>query len=455
MQDGSLAVSEQSIAARISRLPISPWHLKMRIVLGAATFFDAFDGLALAYVLPILIEAWKIAPRQIGELLAVGFVGQAIGAFAFGWAAERFGRIPVMRVCVTLFAAMSLVCAIAQNYDQMFWSRFVQGIGLGGEVPIAAAYISEIARNDNRGRFFSLYEIIFPIGILAVGLAGAWIIPHFGWRWMFIVGAVPALVAATMQRTCPESPRWLAARGRLVEADRALSAIEREISHDGARPLPPVELSAAPPSERTTDWAELFSDRYRKRTLYVWIMWSCSYLVSFGLVVWLPSLYHTIYHLSVAQALSYSLITSAAGLLGSLTCALTIDPFGRRRLFIAAFLICSLALLVLWLVGAQNLWALVLLASIAYFGINATNNGLYLYTVEIYPTRMRALGASWATFWLRAASIAGPYVVGWILPQYGVAGMMLMFGAVAAVGCVASLLGAVETSGKALEDISP
>jgi putative MFS transporter len=258
-----------------------------------------------------------------------------------------------------------------------------------------------------------------------------------------------------MQRTCPESPRWLAARGRLAEADRTLSAIEREISHDGARPLPPVELSAAPPSERTTDWAELFSDRYRKRTLYVWIMWSCSYLVSFGLVVWLPSLYHTIYHLSVAQALSYSLITSAAGLLGSLTCALTIDPFGRRRLFIAAFLICSLALLVLWLVGAQNLWALVLLASIAYFGINATNNGLYLYTVEIYPTRMRALGASWATFWLRAASIAGPYVVGWILPQYGVAGMMLMFGAVAAVGCVASLLGAVETSGKALEDISP
>ncbi len=450
-----MTASEQSVAARINRLPVSSWHLKMRVIVGVATFFDAFDALTIAYVVPVLIGTWKIAPPQIGALLAIGFVGQAIGAFGFGWTAERIGRIPSMRISVMLFAVMSLVCATAQNYDQLFWYRFIQGIGLGGEVPIAAAYISEIARTDHRGRFFSLYEMIFPIGILVVGFIGGWVVPLFGWRWMFIIGALPALVAACMQRICPESPRWLVTVGRKDEANRVLDAIEREVSHDGARPLPPPAaiVDAIPP--RPTHWTELFSDRYRRRTLFVWLMWSCSYLVSFGLVVWLPSLYRTIYHLPVQQALYYSLISSAAGLLGSLTCALTIDPLGRRKLFITAFLISAAALLALWIIGAQTLWILVTLASIAYFAINATNNGLYLYTAEIYPTRMRALGASWATFWLRAASIAGPYIVGWILPSFGIAGMVLLFCIVAAVGGVAALIGAVETSGKPLEQISP
>jgi MFS transporter, putative metabolite:H+ symporter len=450
-----MSISQQTIAARIDRLPVSPWHLKMRVILGVATFFDAFDVLAIAYVVPVLIGEWKIGPPQIGAMLAIGFVGQAIGAFGFGWAAERIGRIPSMRISVALFAIMSLVCATAQSYDQLFWYRFVQGIGLGGEVPIAAAYISEIARADHRGRFFSLYEMIFPIGILAVGFVGGWVVPRFGWQWMFVIGAVPALVAAFMQRICPESPRWLAAVGRGDEADRVLTAIEREVSRDGARPLAPVAVRADITPPRPTRWTELFSDGYRRRTLFVWLMWSCSYLVSFGLVVWLPSLYRTIYHLPIQEALYYSLISSVAGLAGSLACALTIDPLGRRKLFIAAFLITAAALLTLWIIGAQTLWVLVTLASVAYFGINATNNGLYLYTAEIYPTRMRALGASWATFWLRAASIAGPYVVGWILPTYGVRGMVLLFCVVAAVGAVASLLGAVETSGKDLEEISP
>jgi len=448
-------ISQQTIAARLDRLPVSSWHLKMRVVLGVATFFDAFDVLAIAYVVPVLIGAWKIGPPQIGAMLAIGFVGQAIGAIGFGWAAERIGRIPSMRISVALFAIMSLVCATAHSYDQLFWYRFIQGIALGGEVPIAAAYISEIARADHRGRFFSLYEMIFPIGILAVGFVGGWVVPRFGWQWMFVIGALPALVAAFMQRICPESPRWLAAVGRGDEANRVLTDIEREVSNDGARPLPPVAAIADTAPPQPTRWTELFSDGYRSRTLFVWLMWSCSYLVSFGLVVWLPSLYRTIYHLPIQQALYYSLISSVAGLLGSLACALTIDPLGRRKLFISAFVVTAAALLALWIIGAQTLWILLTLASLAYFGINATNNGLYLYTAEIYPTRMRALGASWATFWLRAASIAGPYVVGWILPSYGIRGMVLLFCVVAAVGAVASFVGAVETSGKDLEEISP
>src|SRR3954468_4457786 len=112
------AVSEQSIAARLERLPVSPWHVKMRVILGVATFFDAFDALSIAYVLPVLIGAWKIAPQQIGWLISIVFAGQAVGALLFGWLAERIGRVPVARMTIAIFAVMSLVCATADGYDQ-------------------------------------------------------------------------------------------------------------------------------------------------------------------------------------------------------------------------------------------------------------------------------------------------------------------------------------------------
>src|SRR6185295_14511684 len=136
-----------------------------------------------------------------------------------------------------------------------------------------------------------------------------------------------------------------------------------------------------------------------------------------GLVVWLPSLYRTVYKLPLQESLNYGLLANLAGLLGSLTFALTIDWAGRKRSFGFAFIVSAAALFVLWALGATSLATFIALACFVTFWVFGINLALYLYTAEIYPTRMRALGTSWATFWLRFASIIGPYVVGWILPK--------------------------------------
>src|SRR3982751_167891 len=107
----SNAVTPEQIAARIERLPLSPWHLKLRIIMGIALFFDAFDALAIAYVLPVLIGMWKLAPSQIGALIAAGFAGQLVGAIFFGWLAERIGRIGGAVLTVALFSLFHLVFA--------------------------------------------------------------------------------------------------------------------------------------------------------------------------------------------------------------------------------------------------------------------------------------------------------------------------------------------------------
>jgi MFS transporter, putative metabolite:H+ symporter len=449
------AISEQSVAARLERLPVSPWHIKMRVIFGVATFFDAFDSLSVAFVVPAIATAWKVTPQQIGALFSIGFAGQAIGAVFFGWLAERLGRVTTARLTIALYAVMSFVCATAADYDQLFWYRFVQGLGLGGQVPIAAAYITEIARSDHRGRFVLLYELVFPIGILFAGFAGAWIVPRFGWQWLFIVGGLPALLAAVLQKVVPESPRWLASKRRLEEADHVLQRIEAIVSKNGARPLGALPEIAAQPAKAATRWVELFEHRYRSRTFVVWVLWATSFLVGNGLIVWIPTLYRTVYQLSLQYSLNLSLFANIAGLLGSLTFALAIDWTGRKLIFTVAFFLSALALLALGMLGVPQLTTFVVLTCIATFWMFGINLALYLYTAEIYPTRMRALGTSWATFWLRSASIVGPIVVGWLLPLYGIAGVFLFYTVVSIVGGIVCWLGAIESKGRVLEELSP
>ena len=147
----ALPVTEQTIAARLERLPYSRWHITVTAFLGVAIFFNSFDSLALAYVLPVIVPAWHIAPAKIGGLISIANLGQAVGAFVFGWLAERIGRVPAARMTIALYAVMGFACAFTTSYDQLFWCRFVEGIGLGGEIPVASTYISEILRAERRG----------------------------------------------------------------------------------------------------------------------------------------------------------------------------------------------------------------------------------------------------------------------------------------------------------------
>jgi MFS transporter, putative metabolite:H+ symporter len=442
-----------NVVARIERLPISPWHVKARIVIGVATFFDAFDALAIAFVLPVLVPLWKLTPPEIGLMISTGYLGQLFGALLFGWLAQRFGYVKTLVWSTLLFSIMSLGCAFAWDYRSLLAFRTLQGIGLGGEVPIAAVYISEIARAKGRGRFVLLYELIFPIGLVAAALAGRWIVPNLGWHYMFLIGAVPAILALFMQRMLPESPRWLAMRGRNDDAEAAISYIERQTEKATGKALPPVERVVTT-HERPASWSDLFGPVYLRRTLVVWMIWFAAYLITYGLTVWLPTIYRTVFHLPLEQSLQYGLITQVAGLFGTLVCALSIDYFGRRPWFALAFAGAAVALCALWFIGADAPQRVLVFVSIAFFFSSVLSIGVYLYTPELYPTRARAMGVGTATAWLRLASMIGPTVVGLMIGG-GLENVFLAFGLIAAIAAVVTFVFAVETKGRVLEEVSP
>jgi putative MFS transporter len=389
--------STQDLVARLERMPFSRWHLRARVIVGSATFFDAFDALSLAFVLPVLVRQWGITPAEIGWLIAIGYLGQFVGALLFGGLAERYGRVRSVAGATALMSVMSIACAMSGSFASLLMLRLVQGIGVGGEMPVAAVYINELSKAQGRGRFFLLYELIFPIGLMMTGQIGAVLVPTLGWQIMFLIGGVPGLLITALLLRLPESPRWLISKGRLAEADAVIREIEAgikpgfEIRDSGLgnrdsgfeSRMPNPETRSVPVS------TELLSGVYRGRTLIVWTLWACAYFITNGLNNWMPTLYSSVYHLSLGQALRAGTLTNVAQVVILLGCAFTIDRIGRRRWTAAGFAAGAALLALLGTFASQSVTAVMVLVTVSYGIVGSVNAVLYLYTPEIYPTRMR------------------------------------------------------------------
>jgi MFS transporter, putative metabolite:H+ symporter len=448
------AVDLRQVVARLERLPYTSWHTKMRLIVATAWFFDAFDSLVIAYVLPVLIGMWHLTPQQIGSLIAVGFAGQLVGSVAAGWLAERWGRMHTMILTLLIFTLGSLACSFAWSYDSMWWLRFVQGIGLGGEVPLMAAYVNEFAKAEGRGRFSLGMQVMFSIGLVVVAIAGIWVVPNLGWQWMFYIGTVPALLALPLRAILPESPRWLASQGRFADADRSLKGIEDvAVREHGA--LPPLPRDLPPVHGASPRIADLFKGVYRKRTFTVWGMWICTYIITYGLTAWAPSLFRTVYKLDVHTSLVYGFILSGVSLLGAFAAVLLIDRIGRRPLFLWGLALGCLPLLYFAIAGMPSAVEVLVLICIGFTFISPLALGMATYTAENYPTQLRALGGGVAGGWQRGASMVGPIMVGWILPNWGINAVFVVFGLFALAGAILTWSSAIETRSELLERIAP
>jgi len=439
------------LIARIESVPFSRWHIRPRIIMGSATFFDAFSALSLASATPVLVRVWHLTPAQVGYLLAASYIGQFAGALIFGWLGEKIGRVMSASYAALIMAVVSLACAFTGNFSQMFVCRLIQGIGVGGEMPVAATYINELSRAHGRGRFFMMYELIFPIGFLAAAVLGAQLVPVYGWNVLFILGTVPGLVIAYYVSRLPESPRWLIRRGRFAQAEAIIRDLEA--STDKRNPVSPHPLSPAAFAQKSR-WSELFSPFYRHRTLIVWVIWATAYGVTNGLNNWMPTLYNTVYHLGLQTSLNFALLTNATQILVLLVCIFVIDRIGRKAWMTACFLIGGLLLAPLGLFGASDVNRVIVFVTLSYGIMSTINTVLYLYTPEIYPTRMRAIGTAAGTCWLRLASAAGPTIVGLMMVSRGISSVFLMFAGVALLGAVAATQ-MIETRNRRLEDIAP
>ncbi|EUC18772.1 MFS transporter [Paraburkholderia hospita] len=441
---------KEAILMKLERSDTARFYRKARLTMGAATFFDAFDMLSIAYAIPVLMEAWHLSPPEVGALITSGFVGQIIGAITFGAAAERFGRVKTASIAIAIMAIVGIGCGFAQSYLILYALRFLQGIGIGGQIPVAATYINEIAIGKKRGKTFLLYELSFVIGLLMTAFLASWLVPRFGWRPLFFIGGAPLILSVAMWRILPESPRWLVARGQYKAAENVMRVMTGENSYSHRDRVPREEFFCTRSSRSSIGL--LVSRAYRGRTMVVWVIWAVTGLVNYGVVSWLPTLYRKYYHLSLADSLHASLIASFCGLAACLLCALSVDVVGRRNCFVIAFLTAAVALGSLWWYESTNIAFVVVCATVAYAALNTNALLVYLYTPEIYPTEVRALGTGVASSILRISAALGPVIIGNVLPHFGMSVVFCALSVVALCGAVAAVF-ALETKGQRLEDV--
>jgi putative MFS transporter len=447
-------VTASEIAARIERIPFGGFHRKARIIVGTATFFDGFDKLSIAYVLPVLVPLWKLTPAQIAPLFVFGILGMLVGGLIGGWVADRMGRLNTMSIGVAIFGLMSAGCALAWSYESMLGMRAVQGVGLGMLQPVAAAYLNEMTRAHGRGRFFLIYEGLFMFGMAGAALLGAWMVPRFGWQSIFLVGAAPTLLVLMFASMLPESARWLAEKGRLAEADAVVREIEAQATRNGVV-LPPVRANLQVMEHGHVSWTELFKGIYLKRTLVSWVIWFATYFVSFAIFAWLPTLYRTVFKLDLQTSLLYSSAATVAGLVGVIAVALFIDKVGRRLWIVISFLAISVLLGILWLSGIPTANFLLVCVSVANAFTVSMSALCFLYAGEIYPTRLRGRGVGVGTAWQQVSTAAGQTAVGVVLGSFGLSAVFLMFIPVTLFGALIAWLYAVETKEQILEEVSP
>jgi putative MFS transporter len=360
-----------------------------------------------------------------------------------------------MQWTIALIAVLAALCAAAWSFPVLLVLRFIQGLGLGGEVPIGATYINEFTNAKTRGRVVFGLQTFFAFAVAMTALVGTIVVPNFGWRWMFILGTIPALLAIPLRRLMPESPRWLAQRVSLEAADKATTQIEQAVIASGVKELAPLPDNIPPIVEKKARIAELFAPAFRSRTFSVWALCFCYASISTAMGAWLPTIYRTIYKLPLASALQYSLATASASFLGACVGIFFIDRLGRRKCFFIAFILGSLPMAYLGLTTVpSSAVEVMILTSLGNFMLAWLIPGFYVYMPEVYPTRMRALGAGVGSSWFRIATIVSPTIIGFLLQETTISAVFLFFAGIGLVGAAVVYFFVIETRGRVLEEIS-
>jgi putative MFS transporter len=434
-------------AERLDRLPFTREHGRLVVGSGLGWALDAMDVGLISFVMASLLaqEQWGITATELSFLGSIGFVGMALGATLGGLLADRFGRRQVFALTLLIFGLATGAAALSWSVGALLVFRFLIGLGLGAELPVASTLVSEFAPARLRGRVVVGLEAFWAVGWTLAALIGYLVVPgsDSGWRWALALGAVPALYAVVVRWGLPESVRFLELRGRVAEAETAVRRFEQAA---GVAPVP-----SPPPQRRTAPGpGALWARGTRGHTAALWAVWFCINFAYYGAFIWLPSLLFAS-GFSLVKSFGFTLVITLAQLPGYAVAAYLIERWGRRPT-LAVFLVGSAVGAGLFSAAAGDTAVLVTGMVLSFFNLGAWG-ALYAVTPEVYPTALRATGAGAAAGFGRIASILAPLCVP---PLLDLGGSGLVFGTFAAffVVAAAAALGLPERRGQSLEGIA-
>jgi putative MFS transporter len=431
-------------------LPFTRRHLRLLTGSGVGWALDAMDVGLISFILAALTQQWGLTKTEAGWIASVGFIGMALGATLGGLLADRLGRRQVFAITLLVYGVATGASALVGGLALLLVLRFLVGLGLGAELPVASTYVSEFAPARIRGRLIVVLEAFWALGWTAAALIGYLVIPASadGWRWAFALGAIPAVYALIVRWRMPESPRWLALRGRISEAEKVVVAFELDagiVAGPAIRKEPPSRAITATTRSRV---ATLWHPEFRLRTVCLWVVWLCVNFAYYGAFIWIPSILVDA-GFDLVRSFGFTLIITLAQLPGYAVAAWLIEVWGRRST-LSVFLVGSAASALLFGTAASPAMIIGSGMALSFFNLGAWG-ALYAITPEVYPTSLRGTGAGWAAGIGRLASIIAPLAVPVMLVAGGAPVVFVVFGACFVLAAIAAW-GLSDRKGQALDD---
>jgi MFS transporter, putative metabolite:H+ symporter len=416
-------VTSVNAGSRLDRLPIGPFHRRIMMLIGIGMFFDGFDIYLAGTVLGVTLKTGFSTLPQNALFISATFVGMMLGSFATGFLGDRYGRRFTYQFNLLLFGIASLGAAFAPDMTILIGYRFVMGFGLGAENVVGYSTMTEFVPARSRGKWLGFTTVCVVTGLPVALLVASLVVPNFGWRAMFVLGGIGALIVWYLRKALPESPRWLEAVGRTEEAEALMQSIEREAAQGQPLPAP----SAAPTVAVSSELASLFTAPLLSRMIVGSVCLITINTLLYGFVTWLP-VFFIKQGLSVATSFGYSLLMALGAPIGSAIGAFTADSWGRKPTIIGASII-SVALGIVYPMISDPvlLPAVGFALTVPIYVLVALLFGIYI--PELFPTEVRLRAAGIVNTLGRGATIVTPFLVVMLFEARGVAGVMsLMIG---------------------------
>jgi putative MFS transporter len=451
-----------AIAARLDRLPATRTIWKFIVLLSLGFFFELYDLLYSGYVAPGIVKSGILTSTTAGLFGMTGvagfiaslFAGLFIGTIGCGFLADRFGRRAIFTWSLLFYTAANLVMAFQTTAAGLDVWRFVAGLGIGVELVTIGTYISELVPRHIRGRAFACEQAVGFLSVPVAAFLSYLLVPRRpfgidGWRWVVIIGAHGALFVWFIRRALPESPRWLAQKGRLVEADQVLSKLEAIVQQEYGKPLP---APAAPaPVAGSARFSDMWAAPYGKRAIMM-ILFNIFQTVGFyGFANWVPTLLIK-QGITVTTSLMYSSIIAVAAPVGPLIGLWMGDKFERRTVIVVA----AAAIVVCGLIFSQVSGAALLITMGVALTLanNIMSYSFHAYQTELFPTGIRARAVGFVYSWSRLSAIFTSFLIAGLLRQFGTTGVFVFIAiAMLIVITVIASMGP-RTRNLALEEIS-
>jgi putative MFS transporter len=435
---------------RLDRLPISSFHRRILWLIGGGMFLDSFDIYLAGGVLGALAKSGWSTMQLNAAFLSSTFFGMLLGAFTAGVLGDAKGRKFTYQFNLAIFGLASLAGAFAPNMTSLIVCRFFMGLGLGAEIVVGYGSVGEFIPPAVRGKWSAYLSLITNSALFCSTFLGYLIIPSIGWRAMFAIVGIGAMIIWVIRKRMPESPRWLESKGRDHEAEAILRVAESESSR--TQPLPPV-AQAPRTATRHTTLLELFKGAQLRRTLLSIMIQIGVNVVIYGFIVWVPT-FLIKEGLGMASSLGYTTLMSLGGPAGALVGVLVADRIGRKNGLIA---VSAIAAAIGWLYGHSTSVETATLLGFVLFTLTylMVALGIATYIPELFATenRLRANGIAGCAG--RITGILAPQLVVVMYAAGGVKDVLSVIVGVLVVMAVVLALFGIETNRRALEEIAP